>query len=394
MSNGPQIFRIDPNSQESKGLEEVEFAELGFREREDIQEWISNNPGILGEGLLVIGKEFSDFRGARERPDLLAVDTDGKLVVIELKRDDSGADVHWQAIRYASYFSHATAEDIVGIFARYKGILEPDAQTELVQHLNVANAEDLNATLNHDQRIILASHRFAAEVKTAVLWLNREATNESLITCVQLTPYRDEKADSLYLLASIIIPVPGIDVVGIGKREQAARGRNPDADDGVTHFVREVAKLAIDGLPDKISPDRRNRWALSWTDKDGRDHRYYSLSYSRVPWGEISGDNGTYYQVFLTPEDAADQVEGWNASVFFRHNRKNPGQVAFGFQDILGGIGPLHEEWQVVDNPDMIQVHLGTDTLSEDFARKIANVLRRLIETITPVVDRLAKESG
>ena len=61
MSTGPQLFRIDDSSRKSEEIMEVEFSQLGFRERRDIQEWITANPGILGEGLLIIAKEFSGF---------------------------------------------------------------------------------------------------------------------------------------------------------------------------------------------------------------------------------------------------------------------------------------------------------------------------------------------
>ena len=188
---------------------------MGLQERRDIQEWIAANPGILGEDLLIIGKEFSGFDRTDERLDLLAVDVDGKLVVIELKRDDTGADAHWQAIKYASYLHRASAEDIIRMFADYEGASEEEALNKLLQHLGT---DDLGI-LNKDQRIILASHRFAAEVTSAALWLNEKAPGEDLITCIQLTPYKDEKTDSLYIQANTIIPVPGVDeyVIGIGE---------------------------------------------------------------------------------------------------------------------------------------------------------------------------------
>ncbi len=102
MSGEPQLFRINPENRQSDRIEEVDFARLGLKESRDIQEWVADNPGILGDDLLIIGKEFSGFDRTNERLDLLAVDRDGRLVIIELKRDDSGADVHWQAIKYAS----------------------------------------------------------------------------------------------------------------------------------------------------------------------------------------------------------------------------------------------------------------------------------------------------
>ena len=161
MSAEPQLFRINPKNRESEKITEVDFARLGFQERRDIQEWVAANPGILDDGLLIIGKEFSGFDRTNERLDLLAVDEDGRLVVIiELKRDHSGADAHWQAIKYASYLHRASREDIIRMFADYADISETEAVDELLQHLG---ADDLNG-LNNDQRIILASHRFAPEV--------------------------------------------------------------------------------------------------------------------------------------------------------------------------------------------------------------------------------------
>ena len=47
MSSEPQLFRVNPESQKSERIEEVDFAVLGLQEREDIQEWIAANPSIL-----------------------------------------------------------------------------------------------------------------------------------------------------------------------------------------------------------------------------------------------------------------------------------------------------------------------------------------------------------
>ncbi len=173
VSSEPKLFKIDPASRQSTAMSEVDFTDLGLQERRDIQEWIASNPSILGQDLLIVSKEFSGFDRTNERLDLLAVDIDGKLVVVELKRDDSGVDVHWQAIKYASYLYRVSGTRIVEMLASYGGIPESDARRKLVQHLG--SDDDLNA-LNNDQRIILASHRFAPEVTSAALWLNEKST--------------------------------------------------------------------------------------------------------------------------------------------------------------------------------------------------------------------------
>ena len=243
----------------------------GFQERRDIQEWVAANPGILDDGLLIIGKEFSGFERTNERLDLLAVDGDGRLVVIELKRDHSGADAHWQAIKYASYVHGARREDIIRMYASYANISESEAFDELLQHLG---ADDLSG-LNNDQRIILASHRFAPEVTSASLWLNEKTDDENLITCIQLIPYHDSQTDSLYIQANTIIPMPGAEEysVGIGDAMGEENGSRPSDlalklrrtnqrrnNDEVTRFLRNTASLIMDNLPEGTRPDVRSKW--------------------------------------------------------------------------------------------------------------------------------------
>jgi len=104
------MYKVDIDNKKLIKIPVTSFSELNLKERFDIQEWIDGTPEILGEALLIIGKELILPSG--RRLDLLAVDKQGALVVIELKRDDSGTDVEWQAIKYASYCSSFSQDDI------------------------------------------------------------------------------------------------------------------------------------------------------------------------------------------------------------------------------------------------------------------------------------------
>ena len=374
MSSEPQLFRVNPESRKTDKIEEVDFRRVGLKERKDIQEWVAANPSILGEDLLIIGKEFSGFDLTNERLDLLAVDSDGRLVIIELKRDDTGANAHWQAIKYASYLRRATAEQIVGVLAEYKNVSPEDAWEELAQHLG---ADDLNA-LNNDQRIILASHRFAPEVTSAALWLNDKANGEDLITCVTLTPYQDADTGSLYIQATTIIPVPGEEdyVIGIGsnvanRRRASTRNRN----DKVTAFARKIGQLALQGLPEEIRPDMRSRWA-----EGSPDVRHYRLWYSREPWRK----SDLYYAITFRPI-IGEPDKCW-VNVRFRDDQGLTVQShRDGICESLAGHVPI------VDGMG-IYVKMEGDTLNDDFAGRIADMLRQFIETITPIVDKLQDE--
>ena len=351
MSHDPQLFRVNPESKKTDRVEEVNFSRLGLQERRDIQEWVATNPGILGEDLLIIGKEFSGFDRTDERLDLLAVDDDGKLVVIELKRDDTGPDAHWQAIKYASYFRRATAEQIVGMLADYKGISPEDSWEELVQHIG---GDDLNG-LNNDQRIILASHRFAPEVTSAALWLNSKAQGEDLITCITLTPYQDINTGSLYIQATTIIPVPGEEdyVVSIGGKAQPTaklRRSFPNRRDEITAFARKVGDLGLEGLQNEIRPDKRSRWA-----EGSPDVRNYRLWYSRSPWAKAD----LYYAITFRPVEG-NPDQRW-INVRFRDDRNLAMSALNGIK--LG-------EQQEVDHMG-IYVRMGGDTLNDNFANSI-----------------------
>lgn len=383
MSAEPQLFRINPENRESEKIAEVEFASLGFQERRDIQEWIAANPDILDDDLLIIGKEFSGFDRTDERLDLLAVDADGKLVVIELKRDDSGADAHWQAIKYASYLQSASADDIVRMLTDYEARSEEDAVDKLLQHLG---ADDLSA-LNNDQRIILASHRFAPEVTSAALWLNEKAAGDTLLTCVQLTPFRDEESCSLYVQANTIIPVPGIDDYMIGIRDRPdeirplvskgakvsqtiARNKN----DEISVFLRGVADRVINVLSDQLKPDRKSRWAGTHS-----NFRYYKMWYSRPHWGNYK----LAFMINLYSE-SVEESDTWMAHLGFR------------FRD--SGIEELEEEiarFQVYEDQwlndpwDELLVTRRGINLDESFACTLAETLARFIEVVTPRIEEI-----
>jgi hypothetical protein len=55
------MFKIDKTNNRISRLESEKFSDLGFREREHLQEWLANEPEALGEELLIIQKEFDGF---------------------------------------------------------------------------------------------------------------------------------------------------------------------------------------------------------------------------------------------------------------------------------------------------------------------------------------------
>ena len=394
MSDEPKMFRINPENRESEPITEANFADLGLRERYDIQEWIAANPGILGDDLLVVGKEFSDFDRTSEQLDLLAVDADGKLVIIELKRDDTGADVHWQAIKYASYLSKASAGEIIRILADYAKISEDDAEQRIREHLD---ANDLGV-INNDQRIIIASHRFAPEVTSAVLWLNEKGPDENLITCIQLTPYQDTQTNTLYLQTNTIIPVPGAEKYTVqigGSRSDRGDGDSGPAlqrrrssnraereNDVISRFCRRVDELAKEDLPDKLHLGENHRWAR------GTGNRWFCMWYSRYPW---SAGNINY----VLHLDQNNSENGFEVAVNFEI-RKRYLREQLGYSetqiDALTDVlrkSQMHDQVELEDTRTYLRpkVALTAKSLDDEYAGKVVDVLRQFIEVGTPAFE-------
>lgn len=397
MSAQSQLFRIDPESKASQPVADADFARLGLRERHDIQEWIAENPAILDEDLLIIGKEFSGFDRTNERLDLLAVDPDGTLVIIELKRDDSGSDAHWQAIKYASYLRGASADNIVSILAAYKGVSQDEASDALLEHLE----SDDFARLNRSQRIILASHRFAPEVTSAALWLNENAPGSDLITCVQLTPHQDGEA--LYIQANTIIPLPSQDayavsVVGPEGEVDAARIAPASAksnarsnarihrNDDVSRFCNKVRDRAFAELPDELKPDDVDDWARD----NRRGRRYYRISYRRLHW-----QIGWFGYVLHVTENPESRVIV-NFEIQKRYARNDLGYSDGEIDELMTFARGLYNFSDIENSRGWRRAEavFPADELTDAVADEAAAALREMIKAVTPAVERFHAERG
>lgn len=199
------MFRVDRSKNSLVPLAQRRFADLDLRERDHIQEWLAQMPEALGEELLVVQKEFDGFADTRERLDLLALDKEGRLVVIENKLDDSGRDVVWQGLKYVAYCSSLRKAEIVEIYQKYldRWSQGADAVTNLCDFLGVAELDDIVLNAGNDQRLVLVAANFRREVTAAVLWLLGHGVRAQ---CFRIVPYSFD--DELFVDLQQIIPTP------------------------------------------------------------------------------------------------------------------------------------------------------------------------------------------
>ena len=150
--------------------------------------------------------------------------------------------------------------------------------------------------------------------------------------------------------------------------------------DEITRFLRKVGELTLRGLESEIRPNRTSKWAGQfWI--GGKIWRYYHFWYQRSPWGNW----GVEYAVNLWQEDEGNS---WSAKIEFLHNLK-------GLQEKLTDVTIDTEQYP---NPsgtrNGIAVTVRSDALDDDFADRLAQMTRRFIEQITPIVDTLEDENN
>jgi hypothetical protein len=238
------LFRIDPDGKAAEAVPASTFSELPYHERYDIQEWVLQNPELLGEPLLVITSEFSGFDRTSERLDVLALSREGKLVVVELKRTATGTTAELQALRYAAYCSTLELDDVVDLCVAFRNrrggeVTADEVRSEIQEFVDEPGFEELD-----DQpRIILAADDFGPEVTATVLWLR---SFEVDVRCVRLTPY--SVSGALVVDSTVLIPLPeAAEFVVRRERKDASRASR-------SRKGRPTLEEYLAGIPDDVRP--------------------------------------------------------------------------------------------------------------------------------------------
>lgn len=122
-----------------------------------LEELIEAEPTILGEPLLILGRQVATSSG--RAIDLLAADADGVLHVLELKKDKTPREVVAQVLDYGSWVRSLAHEDVLKLFADYGkgGAFEAAFQ----QRFDAPPPEELNT--GHRLTIIASAVDVATE---------------------------------------------------------------------------------------------------------------------------------------------------------------------------------------------------------------------------------------
>jgi hypothetical protein len=181
------VFAVAEDRMSCAPMPATQLAALGIFETAHLEKWVVDHPEVLGDNVRIVTTQYGRWSSdsgdlAKERLDILGLDSSGQLVVVELKR---GIDqnVHMQAITYAALvagFSKTTLADAHAEYLNRRRESDKVSGAEAAELLN----EHVDGTWEDDvltvPKIILLAEDFTAQTYTTVTWLSNLTPNLSI----------------------------------------------------------------------------------------------------------------------------------------------------------------------------------------------------------------------
>lgn len=145
--------------------DEVERLNFNTIESEKkLENIIEQDISILSDQLLLIGRQIQTDYG--KFIDLLAMDVDGNLVIIELKKNKTPREVVAQTLDYASWVETLSYDDVVGIFEENNPKYSLEERFYDHFELNIPEA------INESHNIIIVASELDSETERIINYLS------------------------------------------------------------------------------------------------------------------------------------------------------------------------------------------------------------------------------
>lgn len=134
-----------------------------------LEAFLEQDPGLVGADLMIIGRQVPTAYG--KYIDLLAVNAEGELVVIELKRDRTPRDIVAQTLDYGSWIKDLSYEEVKEIYEDYAAKRMPAPQFE------EAFAERFNSSpesLNEGHRLVIVASELDPGTERIITYLAQD----------------------------------------------------------------------------------------------------------------------------------------------------------------------------------------------------------------------------
>lgn len=227
-------------------LVDTTLTDAGRTENHDLETWIASNPMVIGQDLIIIGRQVQTQSGPL---DLLALDRSGNLVVVELKRDKLPREALAQAIDYASDLYEWSIDRIGEACTKYTGKSLEDCIADGFPEENIENL-----TINESQRILLVGFGIETALERMINWLSDSYNVD--VNAVVLHYVQTSSGDELLTRTAVISEEVA------EARSKSRKFKIPMSDDPGDYDIDELRSLLTKYLSQDMASARRIRNAL------------------------------------------------------------------------------------------------------------------------------------
>ena len=288
----------------SNGISQTKETKLNKESylEENLEDWITQNPSLLGEPLLILGHQVR-VPDINDRMDILALDPQGNAVIIELKIGHLKDPVDMQSLKYASYVSKWGFEDFERELSNFKnktGEWEFNFNKEYEDFCSDAGVEGI-PDINQEQRIFLVGSGVGDKLGSVTLWLNQ---NNIDIKVLEIEAYQEN--DEIFIQPEQVVPEPHPKFFDVGKIDQK-EGAKPWKQDGKSwHLDKRCSSLTKEMFLtlNEIISGKLNVSEPSWSQK-----LYVSYKIDNINWLIINTKATALKLRFLVKPGSLDKDE-------------------------------------------------------------------------------------
>ena len=198
------IWRID------KELERIHVSSLDQEQR--LEDFLSKDITIASPNWMVIGRQIYTDYG--KYIDLLAIDKDGNLIVLELKKNKTPREVVAQLLDYASWVRNLNNDEITMIFDDYIKRYHPELNGISLDEafLDRFKLKSMPEELNETHQLVVVASMLDDSTERIVSYLSKE--HNVPINAILFRIYKDGEREYLSSIWLIDPTLPSPIVVG------------------------------------------------------------------------------------------------------------------------------------------------------------------------------------
>jgi hypothetical protein len=190
---------------------------------------VVEQPELVGEDLLVLGRQLREFEEDVDRLDVLAVDRDGELVLVELKVSTDFRVTDLQALAYAGAYASRPGIQMARTLQRtaaraHQSFTLDDAKQRITAFLELDGFEDWEPSQH--VRIKLIAPGFPRRVLRTVKWLGDVYGVRIEAILARLFEATNEGDVRYHLSFERLLPLPGDEEFDLTVRERERRRRS------------------------------------------------------------------------------------------------------------------------------------------------------------------------